>query len=567
MRGAAFIVVASGLSACTADKPPADAVSCSPVCRLNQICVEGRCTVLDGSFVALIQPRDGAQEIVPIDGAAPGRPTTVRLPEDCDVETEVRLRARTSSTGGSRNELTADLHFFRRSFPAQRYVGRTTALPDAAFPVTGPGSDRRVARIRLSRAEVYDVRVTPRATTPPALFEGLSVASCPGAGQTFELFPARRIQGVVLDALDGRPQANIDVWALGPADLVSPVVRTDEAGRFTLDLPRRQGVLTRPELPGARFVLRARRAEELEEGGPPSWRFRRSVDFAEGQELIEDYEIRLEPTLAELRVPAQFELRGRTVGGQERPVVPGAEIRFELVNSSTRTAVFSGSGVTDDRGQVQIVLPNGTLAGSKRPIPVLAGRIQFSVRPPSGSAFGDDALQAQLSPASPSPLQLELTRPRTEVLGRVVDRRQAPLRRAFVLLVNDEGRRFFTFTDANGGFSLGVEPGRYGWSIEGPRSEGFAYRVLNATEEQVNLGTMSLPPTAEVELDLESSDGAPVIGADVTIYVQTDDGDPVIEVARGRSDAEGRLRVRLPLQAAEASPQSEGSPTEPQKDP
>lgn len=562
MKRATLILVSLAILGCPSAPPPVNGFECSPACQAGQICVDGQCAVLDGSFVAVIQPKDGAQEVVPVDGLAPGRPTTVRLPEACDVETEVRLRTQTSSTGGSRNELTADLHFFRRDFPAQRYVGRTTALPDAAFPTTGPGSDRRVARIRLSRAEIYDVQVRPRATTPPALFEGLSVATCPGAGQTFELFPARRISGVVLDALDGDPQANIEVWTVGPENLASPVIRTDDAGRFSLDLPRRQGVLTRPDFPAARFELRARRASELEPGSPSSWRFRRSVDFAPGQASIEDYEIRLEPTLAELRVPAQFELRGRGDDGEERSVVSGAEVRYELVNSSTQTAVFGGTGITDEAGRVQTLLPDGALAGAQRPIPVLAGRFRFSIRPPPGSPFGDDVVEAQLTPTSPLPLQIELTRRRPEVCGRVVDARQAPLQGALVRLVNGSGRSFSTSTDADGEFVIGVEPGRLGWSIEAPGTVGFAYQALDIDEGDMNLGSFSLPPTANVELNLESFDGAPLVGATATIYVKTEAEAPVIEVARGRSNGEGRLRVRLPLQAAETPSDEDGSPTE-----
>lgn len=555
------LIALSALVACDPATSPPGPAECPTACPVDQFCSDGRCVRLDGAFIADFErSTELPAQRAPLDLLQQQAP--VILNAGCRLEVRVLRQVRTSSV--SRPE-SSYVSFYRTSFVSTPvFEDSVVTLEDSALPPPdAPGGDRSHTRFLADVAAVYDLRVEPRAQgnqTAPAWLRAFVVREACDEVQdlTLVLFPGRRLSGRVRDALTGEPQPDVEVWAVAPSGLRSPSDRTDGAGAFLIELPQdiRQGEM--PSFGPEAFTVFARRIDELTAG--PSWRYRGQARFDEGQTEIADFEIRLEPTPADLQVRSNFRVRGIL---DEVSFVEGATIEISIESPSTSTATFFTSGFTDAVGFLRVPLPGGGVSSPSGGVPVLASTLRVSIRPPVDSPFRNDIAFFILDPAefvpggASLPLQsISLSALRPELRGRIFDAAGRPNAGARIRLTpaNDLGTPRSVVTGEDGRFSVRLETGVYGYVVQpgvsSAGSTGTAFGVVDVSGPMTPLtpdeGNLELPSSAVITRILEGPDRTLLQGVNVVVRADVGDGMSVV-IARGTSDAQGRVDLELPL--------------------
>lgn len=393
---------------------------------------------------------------------------------------------------------------------------------------------------RSLQCVTYAVRVVPdaRHELPPFERSGVRIGPC-GPAPDLELPAAardlHRIAGEVLVSPDNPTPIPAQVFARDERRRpVSTKAATDSSGAFTLALwpsDAERTVTLRVEGVDARQTPLPRVDVDLVV--PPTG--------AVGGPVV--HRIYLGD------VGRTFVVRGRVVGirGADEVPVAGARVRLrgEVGNGTYETSAQTG--------------PDGLFD-----VTVYPAEYVIDVDPRE-SDFRLLRVRQTLAPDGP-PLELTV-RPRTPVTGRVLDPAGAPVAGAVVesrlmraryadpqLEGRDEeppARTAQATTDADGYFTLRLDPGDHLISVEAPLRQGlpcYAVRRTVPADQPVDLGRLEIPPAGAVAVTLVTEDGAPVTDARVEAWARRPDADPFL-VGQATTDAAGAATVIVPATA------------------
>ncbi|MGF1508522.1 MAG: carboxypeptidase-like regulatory domain-containing protein [Myxococcota bacterium] len=573
------IVGAWGSSGCDETSGPAVVVGCGG-CGPNTVCQDGRCVSLETTVMVLVDPPLDAElsRFVGDVQVSTGGPTPepIRMAPSCTFS----VRVEDATAPGS--EVAAEISFQRRGPLSQLGVDAlANSIPSATDE--NVEASAAISSVTLSRSETYDAVVRPRSTAPPVLIESIQPTTC--TEELSLILPAPRVlRGRVFNALDtGLSVERVRVWARSlSTEMSTPAVVTNPAGFYALPLPSRVPATGEAET----FTVFAQRLDELESLASddrlpsPSWRFEGPVEVPAGAPAA-DFDIPLEPT-GDIAACSIFEVRA---GTDDLPPVFNAEVAIRAKGTPSNTATFHIFGVTDPQGRMQLLRVDAELfqndpALDIQPIftptiPFLAWPADVVVMPPNGSAFGPETFDhlevngpsggfqsaAGCSALGPSIRSVVLSNLRPRVSGRVVDLEGSAVANAQIRLVRSPSSPSSAHgvdvrSDASGSFSTFVDPGTYVLSIASPRVND-AQRGLHLetreVDEDVDLGSVRLPPVAPFVRMVVDPEGTPLPRASVTVF--TEEAGVLVNLAGGLTDDEGFVSLFLPARLeAEVGP-------------
>lgn len=251
------------------------------------------------------------------------------------------------------------------------------------------------------------------------------------------------------------------------------------------------------------------------------------------------------PIRVDLPVPGptvRTTVRVGQVQGETRVVLAGVDVQLRR---DFATGMHRVRGRTDAAGEFSAL--------------VFPGEYIIDLAPSPSSTLRLSRLRQALD-GQPT----ELTaRPRTAISGALLDADARPVANAQVeatllearyadetLARTDDAppyRVFTTRTDAAGQFLLSLDPGRHRLLITPPEDSGLPPFIelleFQGDQPRTDLAII-LPPAAVISGTLVDSEGASVDSAFVEVWV---DGEPPFRLAQGRTIANGRFDLRVPV--------------------
>lgn len=423
-------------------------------------------------------------------------------------------------------------------FGAPRISGREL---DVNATLVADGDSRLVFRLNEGS---YVVRIRPTSDEVPGM-EVSRFTVRPQSGRIVKEFvlPStyRRLYGEVTSSLSNSEKiAGVSVRAFGEkSGLPSTVSVSDEYGQYELLLPATADTT---------FRLVATPPSEQQ----PAWGFEQivgGIDPEQGRRRA----IHLEPTAPEARGTGRFQILGTTLDGRLGGPVPNAFVTLTAtVTGAVEAPVYSVSGITDADGFMVVDFEGQTSSQ----VPLLKARYVVRVVPPINTPYTSQRSVLDLTAARAGfVLEEQVTLPqRTEVSGTIVSRFGSPVSGALLELrpLDAETRPGDTITDANGRFTVDLDPGPYLLVVRprGPASTGELVPVSAQTIEVFDSARQELPlMTTALGSALSwvvrgGNEAAPVAGVRAELFFEVEG--QVVSLGRSETDADGVCSLVVP---------------------
>lgn len=557
-RGVLGLVALIGLLALVGCEPPLDEPPANR-CADDADCTSGRCELPWGRCVrVLAEPLRVGVEVVPETDPFGGTPLPVSFPPlevggpmelDLTLPFGVSVRGQVRSVG---EPVSASVAFTLLSRipggPVTRVETQTFGAP------LREGDETFDYAIQLLPSRIYEVTIQPngdwRGRLPPLRYRFESPPEGTRIIQSFDYHESLpRLHGLVVDAA-GVAQSGLLVRALEPVSgrVVSSTYTTGS------DPERSPGYFEIVLAPGVESWLFSINASSSRlEAGLPSPTF--AVDPRGLLEGPEGVTILLPP------VSEQVITYGGTV---EESGAPGRGIAASLTLTSRDVVDHATGAVGTFRATVTTTDEPG-MEGTFR-VQVLPGTYEVVVtpaRPDLGVIretvrLDPDGRAEVLGQVFPVPARARYGgRVQTADARTVVDARVRGIARASTYEGTLSGVALYArssevTTDGEGQFLLPLDIGLYDLVIEPPSGTGWPWAI----HRDVAIGGADAVVTNVIELGApvplvgraSFEGGRPVAGAEVRAYaiLSEDDGPRTIQVARARTDEEGRYVLLLP---------------------
>jgi len=367
--------------------------------------------------------------------------------------------------------------------------------------------------------EVYEVGFVPssgnQAEVPP---EMLTTAAASDTTLNFKLSKQKQtfLAGTVADIL-GSTVKGMQVQALDATSgrVISTTLNTQADGFYNLALSSTwRGTM-------ARLVATPTSAAPA---GTPTL----TQQIAVGQTSQSNVNLSIPPLPRVARF--SYQVNGKGTSGVDVPV-PGVHCQFLATvsagtNTSSLTAIYLQSAVSDVDGLVSVdLVPSEASLGNRL--------YDVTVSPPAGSDFASQKLQIAVGPTGGYGAAVMLP-PRPTQSGRVIDQRGLPVAQVtvqpglataaqigFASSLADLSKLTTTITDINGRFALPLDVGQYDLAFIPPASKLLPrlWIDLGTLTSDNDIEAVVLRPGAMVRTSVVDSNGAPVVGAAIQLFI------------------------------------------------
>lgn len=390
----------------------------------------------------------------------------------------------------------------------------------------------------------YVVRIRPTSDALPGI-EVNRFTVRPRNGPIVKEFvlPAnyRRLFGEVTSSLSGNTRLEgVTVRAFGQrSGLPSTVSVTNELGEYELLLPATEDTI---------FKLVATPPADQQ----PAWGFEQivgGIDPEQGRQRV----IHLEPTQPGVRGDGRFQILGAASGARPTAPIPNAFVTLTAtVTGGVEPPTYSISGITDADGFVLVEDADqiSTL------VPLLRAKYEVRVVPPSSTPYATRTVLIDLTAAGPGfTLNEQIALPqRTKVrgslrsaAGQVVESARIEIRP-----LADTGRPADTDTDADGDFSVALDPGPYllivrpqGLNGDGELVPVSAHQIEVEAQASYALPQMTVPRGQLIRAQVNGSPaGPPLAKTRVEFFFEV--SNEVVSLGHTETDSQGWFTALVP---------------------
>jgi hypothetical protein len=550
-RALIAIVLVAGAACRSAE--PVPAAICRPQCPDGSACVGGSCVVrvaLPATTAIELAPSSDAQAGLTEfpGGVAVAAGDLVELTADAKVYVAGSFTSTSSSLLASVGHVVVTVGSLIGGRPDLQFEttlgGGVDPNTSHDFGVSVPaGTIGRAATVQLVPLSPDDSAYPP-VTAQATLAASLSLTVGASGGSV-----RGHLISAIGDALD-----NFPAKVLQAGQLVSDVVTTDSNGFFPLILPPAASGFD----PGQPVTLQI-----LPPSGTPAPSFTSQPFMVTGDTDLPNVQL---PAYVQ---PNVFRL---TVVGADGQPVSGAIVQAHTVLPPVTTASTVANGTTEfeqdsrsgDTGTVDLALLPGTASSSRA--------YDITVIPPAGSASAVRCLSdlpvavggSAVMPANVQPIVLD---PRALLTGTIRDANGSAVPGVALLATRVPGAHATscadlagsppgsTTTDANGSFSLPLDPGNYRVDYDPPAGSA-APRLTEMVAVTADTGhDVTLPQGGLIEGEALAPDMSPLPMAAVRFYQLTchssaDCTGPArlapILLGQTRADANGHFRLVIP---------------------
>lgn len=429
------------------------------------------------------------------------------------------------------NPISARVSIFGEERIPGREVDLSTQVSAHASPKT---------RLALN-PDTYAVRITPLILSVPTVqVRGFTVREQTSLATKEFRLPAvyRILRGEVTSSIRAETKlANFVVYATGDVTgLVSTTAISDEAGRYAIMLP---------ESEDTQFWVQAVPPDRIQ----PAFGYRQliNVPLDSGREL----RIPVEPVNPNRHGDVRLTVLGLSRSEMTIPISDALVTITATVSRVREAPVHELTGSTDANGVVHIDRDTGP----SDVLPVLQERYLVRVQPDEGAGFAPAQRVLDFTRAGQTFVLDEqvVLQPRALVSGRLVLASGHPAAGARINMepLAEDARASSTLADAEGFFSLTLDPGRHLFvaapvaSTDEPQP--VTVRIVEVpAEPERQLGQIQLPAGVWVGgRVLGRPEALPVVGAEIFGFVQV--RDRTIRVARSQTGPDGHYRIALPV--------------------